>query len=77
MRSLPVLLLVLAGTATACLTAAPPPWYRELEVIGIRFITAPEIKGMMDRGEPFVLVDARDEAHYRNGHITWASATSS
>ena len=64
------LLLVLAG-ATACLTAQPP-WYRELEAIGIRFITAPEVKGMMDRGERFVLIDARDEVHYRNGPLPGA-----
>lgn len=27
---------------------------------------------MMDRREPFVLVDARDEVHYRNGRIPGA-----
>jgi len=72
-NKLALLLLVLAGTATACLTAQPP-WYRELEAIGIRFITAPEVKGMMDRGERFVLIDARDDVHYRNGHLPSAIA---
>lgn len=71
---LALLLLVLAATDTACLTAQPPPWYRELEALGIRFITAPEVKGMMDRGERFVLIDARDEVHYRNGHLPGAIA---
>ncbi len=66
-----LLLLVLASTATACLTAQPP-WYRELGAIGIRFVTAPEVKGMMDRGERFVLIDARDEVHFRNGHLPGA-----
>jgi|SRR5882724_6626246 len=65
------LLLALAGTAAACFTAQPP-WYRELEAIGIRFITAPEVKGMMDRSERFVLIDARDEVHYRNGRLPGA-----
>lgn len=72
--TLALLLLVLAATVTACLTAQPPPWYRELEALGIRFITAPEVKGMMDRGERFVLIDARDEVHYRNGHLPGAIA---
>jgi len=68
-----LLLLVLAGTATACLSAQPP-WHGALGAIGIRFITAPELKGMMDRGERFVLIDARDEVHYRNGHLPGAIA---
>jgi rhodanese-related sulfurtransferase len=66
-------LLVLAGVATGCSTARPS-WYRELEEIGIRFITAREVKGMMDRGECFVLIDARDEVHFRNGHLPGAIA---
>lgn len=70
-KQLALLLLVLAGTATACLTARPS-WYRELEAIGVRFITAPEVKGMMDRGERFSLIDARDEVHFRNGRLPGA-----
>jgi rhodanese-related sulfurtransferase len=72
--ALALLLLVLAAAVTACLPAQSPPWYRELEALGIRFITAPEVKGMMDRGERFVLIDARDEVHYRNGHLPGAIA---
>jgi rhodanese-related sulfurtransferase len=71
--TLALLLLVLTATATACLTAQQP-WYRELEALGIRFISAPEVRGMMDRGERFVLIDARDEVHYRNGHLPGAIA---
>jgi 3-mercaptopyruvate sulfurtransferase SseA len=67
-----LLLLLLAGIATACVTARPP-WYGELEAIGIRFMTAArEVKGMMDRGERFLLIDARDEVHYRNGRLPGA-----
>ena len=70
-NKLAFLLLVLASTVTACLSMRLP-WYRELEAIGIRFITAVEVKGMMDRGELFVLIDARDEVHYQNGHLPGA-----
>lgn len=51
---------------------ARPDWRSPLERAGIRFISARELKGMMDRGDPFVLVDARDEVHYRRGRIPGA-----
>jgi len=37
---------------------ARPDWRSPLERAGIRFIAGRELKGMMDRGERFVLVDA-------------------
>jgi len=63
--------LALAG---AILALAPPcakipSWRAELERVGIRFISATELKAMMDRGDEFVLVDARDKVHYDRGHI--------
>ncbi len=66
--------VVLAG---AVLTLAPtcsrsPQWRADLERAGIRFISARELKAMMDRGDDFVLVDARDAAHYDRGHIRGA-----
>lgn len=51
---------------------ARPDWRSPLERAGIGFIAARELKGMMDRGERFVLVDARDEVHYRRGRIPGA-----
>ena len=66
--------VVLAG---AVLTLAPtcsrsPQWRADLERAGIRFISARELKAMMDRGDDFVLVDARDVEHYDRGHIRGA-----
>ena len=46
-----------------------PDWRGSLERAGIRFISARELNAMMERGEPMVLVDARDEVHYRRGHL--------
>ncbi len=56
--------------AVACTTA--PPWRTQLEAIGIRFISARELRAMLDRREDLVLVDARDEVWYRAGHIPGA-----
>ena len=66
--------LVLAGVilALAPTCAKPPQWRTELERVGIRFISARELKSMMDRRDDFVLVDARDEVHYDRGHIRGA-----
>ena len=63
--------------ACAVLTVVPtcskaPQWRADLERAGIRFISAGELKTMMERGDDFVLVDARDEAHYNRGHIRGA-----
>jgi rhodanese-related sulfurtransferase len=66
--------LLHAGVAlvlgAAC--AARPPWQEQLEGAGIGFISARELKGMIDRQEDFVLVDARDEVWFRRGHIPGA-----
>jgi len=49
-----------------------PDWKTPLERAGIRFISAHELHAMMGRAERFVLVDARDEVHYRRGHVPGA-----
>lgn len=66
--------LALAGVvlALAPTCAKPPHWRAELERVGLRFVSAKELKAMMDRGDDFVLVDARDELHYDRGHIRGA-----
>jgi rhodanese-related sulfurtransferase len=61
------LLLVIVG---ACGKA--PNWRAQIEGIGIRFISANDLKSMMDRQEQLTLVDARDEVWYRAGHIPGA-----
>ena len=65
--ALAAVLLILVSTC-----AKIPSWRAELERVGIRFISAKELKVMMDRGDDFVLVDARDEVHYDRGHIRGA-----
>lgn len=69
-----VTVLALAGVvlALASTCARPPQWRAELERVGIRFISAKELKSMMDRSDDFVLVDPRDEVHYDRGHIRGA-----
>ena len=66
--------LALAGVvlAMAPTCAKPRPWRAELERVGIRFVSATELKAMMEHGDDFVLVDARDEVHYDRGHIRGA-----
>ena len=49
-----------------------PDWRSPLERAGIRFISARELHAMMTRGEDFVLVDARDEVHYRRARLPGA-----
>ena len=61
--------------ALALLTAGAdlrPDWRTPLEHAGIRFIAAPELHAMLDRGEPLTVIDARDEVHYRRGRIPGA-----
>ena len=52
--------------------AGRPAWRQQLEDAGIRFISARELKGMLDRREDLVLIDARDEQWYRAAHIPGA-----
>ncbi len=63
--------IVMLASATALLGGAThrPDWRAPLERAGIRFIAARELRGMMLRGHRFVLVDARDDVHYRRGRI--------
>jgi len=65
---------VVAGLALLLVVACGgrPPWRDEFEAIGIRFLSARDLKGMLDRREDLVLIDARDEAWYRAGHIQGA-----
>ena len=60
------LILLAAGSV------APPRWRTQLEAAGIHFVSAKDVKGMMDRGEAFALVDARDEVFYGRGHVPGA-----
>jgi hypothetical protein len=69
---LTVLALAGAVLAMAPTCAKPPPWRAGLERVGIRFVSATELKAMMEHGDDFVLVDARDEVHYDRGHIRGA-----
>lgn len=61
-----VLVLVLGGETPR------PDWKTPLERAGIRFISAHELHAMMGRADRLVLVDARDEVHYRRGHLPGA-----
>ena len=65
---------VLAGVAlvAAAGCAERPAWRSQLEDRGIRFISPRELKGMLDRREDLVLIDARDEVWYRAGHLPGA-----
>jgi rhodanese-related sulfurtransferase len=64
--TLPLLALALGGGALR------PDWRQPLERVGIQFISARQLKAMIEGGEPLVLVDARDEIHYRRGHLPGA-----
>ncbi len=66
------LLAVVPALVLAAGCAARPAWREQLEGAGIGFISARDLKGMMDRREDFVLVDARDEVWFRRGHIPGA-----
>lgn len=61
-------LLALAGVGCG----GRPAWRSQLEGIGIRFISAQELKAMVDRHEDLILIDARDEVWYRAGHLPGA-----
>jgi len=66
-----ILLLVMVS-ATIRAAASRPHWYQEVESLGIHVIGARELKSMLDRGESLVIIDARDEIHYRNGRLPGA-----
>jgi rhodanese-related sulfurtransferase len=65
------IILVYAALATGSDSPAPV-WRRQLEALGIRFISARTLKAMIDAGETLVLIDARDEVWYKRGHIPGA-----
>jgi 3-mercaptopyruvate sulfurtransferase SseA len=66
-----ILLLVMVSAAIRA-SASRPPWYQEVESLGVHVISARELKSMLDRGESMVIIDARDEIHYRNGRLPGA-----
>jgi rhodanese-related sulfurtransferase len=72
LRLLAVVALAGVVLALAPTGAKPPQWRAELERVGIRFVSARELRAMMDRDDDFVVVDARDEVHYDRGHIRGA-----
>jgi rhodanese-related sulfurtransferase len=49
-----------------------PDWRQPLERAGIRFVTARELHALLVAGAPLTVVDARDEVHYRRGHLPGA-----
>jgi len=65
-----LLVSLLLASIASC--SGPPAWRGQLEGIGVRFISARELKAMLDRREDFVLIDARDEIWYRAGRIPGA-----
>lgn len=71
-RLLAVLALAGIVLALAPTGAKPPQWRAELERVGIQFISARDLRAMMDRGDDVVVVDARAEVHYDRGHIRGA-----
>jgi rhodanese-related sulfurtransferase len=72
LRLLTVVALAGVVVALAPTCAKPPQWRAELERVGIRFVSAKEVKSMMERRDDFVLVDARNAEHYDRGHIRGA-----
>ena len=65
-----LLAAVVLASVVSC--TPTPAWRGQLEGIGVRFISARELKAMLDRREDFVLIDARDEIWYRAGRIPGA-----
>ena len=63
-----VLMLALLNAGSAI----RPDWRTPLEHAGIRFISARELQGMLARGEPLTLIDARDAVHYRRERLPGA-----
>lgn len=64
--------LMAAGGLFAGGAEIRPDWQTPLERAGIRFIWAVELRAMMDAGTPLTVVDARDDVHYRRGHLPGA-----
>jgi rhodanese-related sulfurtransferase len=49
-----------------------PDWRAPLEAAGIRFVSARDVYAMIARRDHVVVIDARDEVHYRRGHLPGA-----
>ncbi len=66
--------MLVAGLALVAVAscAEQPGWRSQLEGVGIRFISARELKALLDRREDLVLVDARDEVWYTARHMSGA-----
>jgi rhodanese-related sulfurtransferase len=68
-----VILAALAVLAVLAGGESPrPDWRAPLEAAGIRFVSAREVHAMLDRDERIAVIDARDEVHYRRGHLPGA-----
>jgi rhodanese-related sulfurtransferase len=63
---------VLALALLSAGAAIRPDWRTPLERAGIRFVSARQLQGMLARGEPLTLVDARDEVHWRRERLPGA-----
>jgi len=72
MRALPVAALTIIASLAVPGVDARPDWKGPLERAGIRFISARQLHALIARGERLVIVDARDEVHYRRGRIPGA-----
>jgi rhodanese-related sulfurtransferase len=66
-----VALAIIAGLGAAG-AEARPDWKTPLERAGIRFISARQLHTLMASGDPIVLIDARDEVHYRRDRLPGA-----
>lgn len=72
MRQIGGMLFVSLALLAAAGCIARRDWRSQLEDVGIRFISARELKAMLHRRQDLVLIDARDEVWYRAGHIPGA-----
>jgi len=73
MRPAAVAALVIIASLTVPGVEARPDWKAPLQRAGIRFISARELHTLLTSGaRRLALVDARDEIHFRRGHIPGA-----
>jgi rhodanese-related sulfurtransferase len=70
--SVPLTFLAVLTLLAAGGESIRPDWRTPLEAAGIRFVSAREVHAIMRRGDPFALIDARDEVHYRRAHLPGA-----
>ena len=72
MRAPPVAALTILASLAVSGVEARPDWKAPLERAGIRFISARELRALMTSGARLTIVDARDEVHFRRGHVPGA-----